>query len=83
MDHAAETKSQNPERAFLHQISSPLTAIHFGLSQVMEDIGALAVLDPTIPQRLQMVLKSAERMSGMIAARRQELIDAAAAANKS
>lgn len=68
-------RSTHPERIFLHALASPLTAIQFALSHAREDLGALGALDPALSQRIDLALRSAERMTEMIAARRQAIID--------
>jgi len=69
-----QSQLQAAERAFLHQIASPLTAIQLSLSRAIEDLGAMAELDPGLSRRLELAQRAAQSLADMVAERRRELI---------
>ena len=72
----SETKELKGERAFLHDLSSPISALHLNLSGVLEECEEKALLPPELMEILKDALSSADRVISMVRTRRDELIAA-------
>ncbi len=64
------------ERMFLHDISSPLSALQLNLSGVIEDCEEKNLLPPELLGILKDASRNADRMVDMVRTRRDELIAA-------
>jgi hypothetical protein len=82
--------SQNPvqvnpfrsERTFLHDISSPLSALQLNLDVLLEACGAENLLRPELHSVLKDAYASAEKMTRLVRERREELVTAGVAIEK-
>lgn len=71
-----ELRELKGERAFLHDISSPISAVHLNLSGVLEECEEKALLPSELLEILKDALKSTDRVIAMVRSRREELIAA-------
>jgi len=69
------------ERAFLHAVSSPLSAAHIHLSGILEDVEAResrpSDAETDVADRLRLALASLDRVMALIQGRRGVLVAAA------
>ncbi len=63
----------DPERTFLHDLSSPLTALQISLGALEEDLTALANVPADALEQVQLLRRIAERMTRMVQTRREQL----------
>lgn len=62
-----------PERTFLHDLSSPLTALQISLGALEEDLAAPGVASPEVIEQVQLLRRIAERLTKMVQVRREQL----------
>lgn len=63
----------DPERAFLHDLSSPLTALQISLGALEEDLSAPGASPAEAIEQVQLLRRIAERLTRMVQARREAL----------
>lgn len=63
----------DPERTFLHDLSSPLTALQISLGALEEDLSAPGASSSEAVEQVQLLRRIAERLTRMVQARREAL----------
>ena len=65
--------SPDPERTFLHDLSSPLTALQISLGALEDDLTAQGSEAAETLEQVQLLRRIAERLTKMVQARREVL----------
>ena len=71
-----------PERTFLHDLSSPVSALQLNLDALLEECEEQSALSPELMGLLKDACANAERIILLVRERRQELIAAGAPSEK-
>jgi len=74
--------SLRSERTFLHDISSPLSALQLNLDALLEECDENGALSPEFRSLLKDAFICAERVANLVRERREELIAAGVASEK-
>ena len=66
---------ENSERDFLHDISSPVSSIHFLMAGILEDLKSKPTgIEPDLLERMQLVVDSITKLETLIEGRRAVLL---------
>jgi hypothetical protein len=71
-----DVKVLQGERAFLHDLASPVSALHLNLSGILEECEEKGLLPADLREVLMDALRNTERVISLVRSRRDELIAA-------